>query len=122
MPSSRERTRMELPEVLDRKREGDLARLELHIAAGLGWFAGHFPGHPILPGVVQIGWVIHFAAEMFGLGREVVSMEQIKFRRPIGPGTRLALTLRQDGRLVEYALAGAGVTYASGRLRFEGRS
>ena len=64
------------------------------------WFLGHFPKHPILPGVLvvealaQIGGILAYASEPFD---ETTSMlyflgiDKAKFRRPVTPGDRLDL-------------------------------
>jgi 3-hydroxyacyl-[acyl-carrier-protein] dehydratase len=57
-------------------------------------FAGHFPGAPVLPGVVILGWVLQAADAQPGApddGRWCV--EQVKFLGPVGPGSRLRITL-----------------------------
>ncbi len=62
-------------------------------------FEGHFPGNPVLPGVVQIEMMAQAAA--FGLLKTVkdpsesnmevalISVSNAKFRKPIGPGMDL---------------------------------
>lgn len=56
-------------------------------------FQGHFPGDPILPGVVQVDWAIRFGAEAFGpLGR-FCGLDQVKFLGLIRPGERVELRL-----------------------------
>ena len=56
-------------------------------------FQGHFPGDPILPGVVQVDWAIRFGTEAFGpLGR-FRGLEQVKFLGLIRPGERVELQL-----------------------------
>ncbi|KAB2840154.1 MAG: AMP-binding protein, partial [Burkholderiales bacterium] len=49
------------PEVMARRREGETLVLQLRVAPELDFFAGHFPSQPILPGVMQVHWAIHFA-------------------------------------------------------------
>lgn len=71
---------------------------EVLVAVDHPAFAGHFPGRPILPGVVLLGW----AVEMLGdaLGRPLPSCEiaSAKFLRPVGPGATLSIRLTGDTR------------------------
>jgi 3-hydroxymyristoyl/3-hydroxydecanoyl-(acyl carrier protein) dehydratase len=85
-----------LPKVLARDASLACLALELHVAPDCPWFRGHFPGHPILPGVVQIGWAAWFGARWLGCGTPPRRLSRIKFRRPIGPDARLSLRLRHD--------------------------
>jgi 3-hydroxymyristoyl/3-hydroxydecanoyl-(acyl carrier protein) dehydratase len=107
-----------LPEVLARDASDKRLVLELHVAPDCLWFQGHFPGHPILPGVVQIGWAAWFGARWLGCDTPPRSLSRIKFRRPIGPDSRLSLHLRRSrGKLhYEYRLltATGPVTASSG--------
>ena len=61
------------------------------------YFEGHFPGIPVLPGVVQLGMARHFA-ELF-LHRSVVlrTVKKIKFTHVITPGAQVRLTLEKVG-------------------------
>ncbi len=65
------------------------------------WFAGHFPGYPIMPGVLiveamaQTGGVL-LLREFPDRDRKVVlftGIEQVKFRHPVLPGDQLRLEL-----------------------------
>ncbi|SAL78319.1 AMP-dependent synthetase/ligase [Caballeronia choica] len=76
--------------------DGDALRMELRVPPGLAHFAGHFPGLPILPGVVQLDWAARLAAECFGGARRVASIDRLKFTAPVGPGALLALRLSHD--------------------------
>ena len=74
----------------------------------------------ILPGVIQVGWAAHFAHALHGLGPGVISMDQVKFKRPILPGARITLTLKPDAaaRKLRYEYKDAEHAYSSGSLHF----
>ncbi len=82
-----------LPRILDVARQDDEVRLSLEIPADLYWFRGHFPGFPILPGVVQLDWAIAFARQYLDLPLRSGRRFQVKFNAVIGPGDRLSLKL-----------------------------
>jgi len=109
-----------LPECIESDIRGDEAALLLHIDAGGVWFQGHFDGHAILPGVVQIGWALQYAHRQFGFGPGLAAMEQVKFKRPIGPGQTLKLQLSRHphGPRVRYEYRDAETSYSSGILSF----
>jgi acyl-coenzyme A synthetase/AMP-(fatty) acid ligase len=92
-------------EVLGEARSGDVLHYELRVPPTLTHFAGHFPGLPILPGVVQLDWAIRLAAEHVTGVREVASVERLKFTAPVTPGAVLKLTLAHDTarRRVQFA-------------------
>ena len=111
---------MELPVVLNRKVMDNSASMQLEIRPDLKWFAGHFPGHPILPGVVQIAWAVHFSWQNFAYGPDVCSLEQIKFKRPIGPGRHITLLLVRHSadNAVNFEYCDEQTSFASGMLKF----
>lgn len=69
---------------------------ELHVPPTLVHFAGHFPGLPILPGVVQIDWVVRLASEYVPGVRTLTSIDKLKFMAPVPPGAVLKLVLTHD--------------------------
>ncbi len=85
--------------------------IDLAIEADLFWFDGHFPGDPILPGVVQLDWAMAFARSHLGLTQPAARRFQIKFKATIRPGEAVTLALRLDavrGRLgFDYRRGGA---------------
>lgn len=110
----------DLPTVLAERRSAVESELELLIAEDHPCFEGHFPGQPILPGVVQIAWAVHFAAAFHGLKGGVHTLEQIKFRRPILPGAHLTLRLTPsaDRHKLKFEFRDAEHSYSSGTLDY----
>lgn len=85
--------------------------LELSIAADHPAFAGHFPGRPIVPGVVLLDLAqLAFAAAG---GRRVCGLAQAKFLSPVSPGETVWLDWEADGR---FALRTPDRQVASGRF------
>jgi 3-hydroxymyristoyl/3-hydroxydecanoyl-(acyl carrier protein) dehydratase len=76
----------------------DARESALDVPAGHPAFEGHFPEHPILPGVVLLGEMMAAVrAEGAGTAREW-RVESAKFASPVTPGTRLTLLRRDDDR------------------------
>jgi len=67
--------------------------------AGLEVFGGHFPGHPVLPGVFQIEMVRTAAERALGDKLLIAAVEEAKFLREIKPGEpiRVAITISEEG-------------------------
>jgi len=59
------------------------------------FFQGHFPGNPVMPGVLiveamaQVAGVLAFKSGMEGTGVLFLSIEKVKFRKPITPGDQI---------------------------------
>jgi len=107
-----------MPEIRGETRTGDRVTLELFVAASLEHFSGHFPGCPILPGVVQIDWAVRLARRHFDGLTQCTGVDGFKCRAPVLPDTALTLTLtREPGRL-RFAYAAAARAVSSGALLF----
>ncbi|HJV27477.1 MAG TPA: 3-hydroxylacyl-ACP dehydratase [Aromatoleum sp.] len=63
------------------------------VAADHPAFAGHFPGRPILPGVVLLGWAVKALGDMLGRTVPPCEIASAKFLRPVAPSTRLVIRL-----------------------------
>lgn len=68
----------------------------LKLVPELSVFEGHFPGDPVLAGVVQIHWAIIYATDIYGSLGEFQGMEQVKFFSLIKAGDPLELRLSYD--------------------------
>ncbi|WP_413736398.1 AMP-binding protein [Sodalis sp. RH21] len=69
------------------------AELLLKLEPALFWFRGHFPGQPILPGVAQADWALHYCRDLLAPDARFSGIENIKFQRPVKPGQTLRLHL-----------------------------
>ena len=106
------------PYVLGIEKAGDSVELRLNVPEELIYFLGHFPGYPILPGVVQIAWAEHFGKLFFAIDEPFLTMEVIKFVNVIQPGAELKLTLNwkaSSGKLY-FNFSSESGTHSSGRM------
>ncbi|HEV2853202.1 MAG TPA: hypothetical protein VHC97_10405 [Thermoanaerobaculia bacterium] len=95
-----------------------LRGLTAEIPAASPLFTGHFPGHPILPGVA------HLAIAGQALGASLNGLKGIKLRRPVGPGDVLELSLGdpdEDGWL-RFELRREGEAVSSGSVSISGET
>ncbi len=90
------------------------------------FFAGHFPGDPIVPGVIlaealaQLSGVVAAAAEP-GAAFLLSAIRQMKFFQPVRPGQKLFLSTKMTGHLgpliqFEVSAAVEDVIVAAGAL------
>lgn len=80
--------------------------------------AGHFPGRPIVPGVVWLALAAEAAAEDLGFAATPRRWQRVRFLRPIGPGERLELALNGDPSRFSFTLqTPSGEPVASGQCR-----
>ncbi|MEI6083900.1 MAG: hypothetical protein WCS70_06320 [Verrucomicrobiota bacterium] len=82
---------MTLREVISNSRRGPL---EFQFDAAEPFFAGHFPGQPILPGVFQLEMVRQLAEETFQQPVTIRTVSKAKFQRPIRPGEIVRVQLK----------------------------
>ena len=78
--------------------EGNKITALKQVTIGEPYFAGHFPGHPIMPGVLQLEAIAQVAgilmmrqAENAGKLAYFMSAEDVKWRKPVRPGDSLII-------------------------------
>ncbi|MGF1700458.1 3-hydroxyacyl-ACP dehydratase [Photobacterium makurazakiensis] len=111
------------PTIIDQQIIGNTARLTLHVDHDIEDFQGHFPSHPVLPGVSQIDWAVSYAVQLLDTPPYFTGMEVLKFQEPILPGMSVLLELRwlHDKGKLQFCYSSGQVgdsvrMHASGRL------
>ena len=123
-----ESDRQKFPQQLSLTFTADSVQLELKVpqVQELIYFPDHFPGYPILPGVVQLAWVEHFGKLFFGLGNPSQSfshLKVVKFIQLIRPGDELTLTLnwKADSGELHFNFSSGLGGCSSGRMVYKGK-
>ena len=80
------------------KMEGNHIVAVKNVSINEPYFQGHFPGHPIMPGVLQLEAIAQVAgilmlrrAENAGQLAYFMSAEDVKWRKPVKPGDSLVI-------------------------------
>ncbi|MDF2576912.1 MAG: hypothetical protein K0S74_396 [Chlamydiales bacterium] len=111
---------IQLPFILEKTLIGNKARVKCYIPQELAFLDGHFPEHPILPGVVQIHWAIHYAKEFFNITPAVKEGNAIKFTNPILPDMIITLLIEHhiEKFMLYYTFTSDEMSFSSGRLTY----
>lgn len=99
------------------------ASVYLWIDAALPVFAGHFPGNPILPGIVQIEWVRSAVERIFPSFGDLqfTGLANIKFKATVTPAMWLKTVLRAEPAAIEFVMESGHHVCTQGRLLYRSR-
>jgi beta-hydroxyacyl-ACP dehydratase FabZ len=73
-----------------------------NVTVNEGFFQGHFPNHPVMPGVLiceamaQVAAILAYVSRGGGDGEKIfvlTGLDRVKFKRPVEPGDQLRLEL-----------------------------
>jgi len=110
----------ELPTVLHVEQTGQDVTLTLLIQEDLPYFDGHFPAHPVLPGVVQLRWAEELARLHGLVNGDFLRVERLKFQRIIGKGFQVSLLLKKAGNnVIAFQYDSEHGRHSSGKLVFK---
>jgi 3-hydroxymyristoyl/3-hydroxydecanoyl-(acyl carrier protein) dehydratase len=83
--------------------------MRITIPEGSPYFAGHFPGHPILPGIAHLALVAG--------KRPLAEVRILKLRKPVLPGDVLDLSLEENVGLVRFEIRRGEEKVSNGIVR-----
>jgi len=113
-------------------------QIETDVKAEAEYFKGHFPGMPIMPGVLIIETVAQAGALLVSLTRGLSddkfiafsNVDAVKFRRPVKPGEMITVDVKiEKVRLPFYKFSGiatvdgkvaASLKFAASEMQYEG--
>lgn len=78
--------------------DGDLARGRYHVTGDEFFLQGHFPGNPVVPGVILCEMLAQNCCVLLGEGVAegatpyYTSLDKVRFKHPVHPGDTVELT------------------------------
>jgi 3-hydroxymyristoyl/3-hydroxydecanoyl-(acyl carrier protein) dehydratase len=107
------------PPVLSQHDDDVHLRLVMEITPELSWFQGHFPGNPVLPGIVQVHWAVIASRFLFSVGSGPHEIKHLKFKSVVTPSRIIELALcRLTENEVQFDYSSLGQQHSQGRLIF----
>jgi 3-hydroxyacyl-[acyl-carrier-protein] dehydratase len=107
-------------------RERGYIRGEKAVAATEWYFQGHFPGLPVMPGVLQVEALAQtmavYVARTEGFGSRMglfAAIDEVRFKRIVQPGDRLSLEITME-KLGRRMGRGRAVASVDGEVACEG--
>jgi 3-hydroxymyristoyl/3-hydroxydecanoyl-(acyl carrier protein) dehydratase len=109
------------PEFLSERRGDSHHEFDLRVPAHLAVWPGHFPEFFLVPGVLQVDWVLRIASDRLGLVGAPRRIEALKFKKPLRPQQlfTLSLDVAADGCVFEFEMAGTSEVFSTGRFHLD---
>ena len=109
-----------IPRVLSWIDELSRHKLLLAISPEMECFQGHYPGNPILPGIVQLHWAIGFSISLLGFSELPLDIKRLKFKNIVQPPRVLELVLsKSSANTVQFQFSSVDQTHSMGSLIFK---
>jgi 3-hydroxymyristoyl/3-hydroxydecanoyl-(acyl carrier protein) dehydratase/uncharacterized membrane protein len=107
------RARTRMPGMLENFRGGDLPGT-LRVPSNHPVLAGHFPGRPLVPGVMLLEWTLREAAHRLGRNTSQLRIRECKFVEPLLPGEEAELRFASDTRRCSFQILRGSAILATG--------
>jgi acyl-coenzyme A synthetase/AMP-(fatty) acid ligase len=92
------------------------AELAFRLAPELAFFRGHFPEHPILPGVAQAHLAVLFSERLWNFRPEHADLSRVKFRRILKPLDDVVLKLSRDEKRIRFSYHLGDIDVSQGEI------
>ena len=112
----------DMPWILKTSVDYDGFEIFFFVPPGLRVFKGHFPGHPITPGVLLLNWIGCWIKSVLGEERPILSLTKLKFSRPVLPMAVIRSQVRRGGSSLRFSLSSMGGAHSSGIFHLGGVS
>ena len=83
----------EIDNIFDQAVENNEGTCTFSVPGEFSGYRGHFPGNPILPGIVQLSFVRRLAERRLGRSLRLAGVKRVKYLRLITPDLPVTLTL-----------------------------
>lgn len=108
-----------VPEYILVHQNSNQVAVQLELTTELEAFAGHFPGHPVLPGVVQLHWAALLGKKHFKINGLVQQVDALKFQNIIAPPAKTRIEIEQlSTDKISFRFYLNEVQASSGRITF----
>lgn len=94
-------------------------RLPLRIPASHPALPGHFPGHPLVPGVLLLDAVLEAAQHWLRTPLQLRTLTQAKFIAPLLPDQDAQIELRRQGNDLRFSVTRGATTLAQGLMQVQ---
>lgn len=109
----------DFPRVLSWQDNSPHLRLVLEISPEHRCFRGHFPGNPVLPGIVQVHWAIIASRVLFEFDHRPREIKRLKFKSVVIPPKVIDLALFMPAENeVQFNYSSLDQQHSQGRLIF----
>ncbi len=108
------------PQVLSVKQQETSVKIQCYIPTNSLYFDGHFDAQSVLPGVVQVHWVMELGKQYLKVSGGFQSLEKIKFQKVIFPDfvVTLMLSFDAESKKLTFCYQSCSEVFSSGKISY----